>query len=484
LKRRQAIKHLGVGFSSAVIGASWLSSCHKNDPTPEVKYDGNVIVIGAGPAGLYAADILITKGLNVTVLEASAKVGGRVSSLRNQEDQQYQSIGDFPIELGAEYFQGLDSVFGKLVQNLNLPTVELTDEAKRYMLGNVVKSESEWASDGDFAAVKAFVNGIKTYTGPAVTMKEAAGGMSESALTLLNALCGNFYGSSSDRVGIKGISEQLKLVTHDEKFYTLKANTMQDLFISRFSDVYPKVQLNSPVKSINYSADPVIITLEDGTQITANKVVVTVPVTILKNGITFSPGLPGSMTSALARIGMDPSMRVILDFKKNFWGEDSSFIWGGSVAPQSFSAGFGRSESIQTMSVTINGQRAVDLSNMADEDTIAKAILTELDKAYAGQATKYIRTVLPDDADPTGPEKMVYVIKDWTKEKYIQGGFSYPMVSTSLDDRMALLKPINDRLFIAGEATDISGDAGTLSGAMTSAERVADDVVQSILKVS
>jgi monoamine oxidase len=479
VKRRQALRHLGFGFSSAVAGATWLSSCKKDDPVPEVIYDGTVIVIGAGPAGLYAADILMSKGINVTVLEATDQIGGRVTSLRNQEDLPYQSIADFPVELGPDYWQGNDSVLGKIVANLNLNTVELTEDGRKYILGNEVKSAAEWGSDGDFSAVKAFMDGIKTYSGPATSMKDAAGGLSENAMTLLNSQAGNFYGSSSDRVGIRGISEQMKLVDHDLKYYVLRNNTMQDLMISRFNNVFTHVQLNSPVKSINYSADPVAITLEDGTQITGNKVIVTVPVPILKNGITFSPALPASKKSALGRLGMDPSMRVILDFKKNFWGDESSFIWGGTVGPQYFSGGVGRSEFFQTMSVTINGPKALELSNLNDDVKIVQAILAEMDKLYDNQASLFIRTNLPPDED-----KMVYFIKDWTKEKYIQGGFSYPLAATTLDDRTALMEPINDRLFFAGEATDISGEPGTINGALISAERVAEDVVLSIQKVS
>jgi monoamine oxidase len=480
VKRRQAIRHLGVGFSSAVIGASWLSSCKKDDPGPEVQYDGNVIVIGAGISGLYAADILMTKGLNVTVLEASHQIGGRIRSLRNQQDLPYQSIADFPVELGGEYWQGADSPFGKIIGNLGLNTVELTEESWRYILGNVVKSEADWGNNGDFAAVEAFMNGIKSYAGPTASMKDAAGGLSEAAAALLNSRAGNFYGSSADRVGVKGISEQKKLVTHDLGYRMLKANAMQDFVISRFVNVFPKIQLNAPVKSINYSSDPVKLTLEDGTELTANKVVITVPITILKNGgITFTPGLPSAKTNALNRIGMDPSMRVILDFKKNFWGTDTSFFWGGTAGPQYLNAGLNRSEFSQTLSVTINGPKAQELSDLGDEELIVKALLAELDKLYENQATLFIRKNLPPDDD-----KMIYFVMDWTKEKYIQGGFSYPLVGTTLDDRTALMQPVNDRLFIGGEATDISGEAGTINGALVSAERVADDVVFSIKKVS
>lgn len=480
MKRRQAIRHLGVGFSSAFVGASWLSSCKKGDPVPEVQYDGNIIVIGAGAAGLYAADILMTKGLNVQVIEASTQIGGRVSSLRNQQDLPYQSIADFPIELGAEYWQGMDSVLGQIVTSLDRATVELIPESWRYILNNQAKAAAELTGNGDFEAVKAFMDGLKTYTGPTSSVKEAAGGLSENAMALLNSQAANFYGSSSDRVGVKGISEQLKLISHDTNYFVLKNNTLQDLVISRFVNVYPNVLLSSPVKSINYSDEPCKVVLEDGTEMTASKVIVTVPITILKNGITFSPGLPSDKTAALGRIGMDPSMRVVLDFKKNFWGTDSSFFWGGTVAPQYFSAGMGRSEFSQTMTVTINGPKAQELSDIGDNDEIVRTILAELDKIYDGQATQFIRIGLP----PNDEGKMIYFIKDWTKEKYVAGGFSYPLAGTTIDDRTALMAPVNDKLFFAGEATDISGNAGTLNGALYSAERVAEDVVQSILKVS
>lgn len=488
MRRRQALRHLGVGFSSALVGPAFLASCKKDDPAPEVQYDGNIIIIGAGAAGLYTADILHSKGLSVKVLEASNQIGGRIQSLRNQQGLPYQSIADFPVELGAEYWQGADSVLGKLVSNLGLPAVGVPFDSRRYVLDGAVKSAADWAGNADFEYVEAFMNNIENYSASAVSMRAAAGGLSANAEALLNAQAGNFFGSSADNVGIKPVSEDMKLNSHDQEYYVLRNNTFQDLMISRFQRIYDLVQVNAPVKSIDYSGDVIKVTLEDGTEMTATKVIVTVPITILKNGITFSPALPAAKTSALNSLGMDPSIRVVLDFKKNFWGEQDSLIFGGEVVPQYFSSGVNRSELNQTLTITVNGPKALELSNAGDDLAIVNKVLAELDTLYAGQASQFIRKTLPPAEpkpdDPPFEEKMIYFVKDWTKEKYIGGGFSYPMAGTTIDDRIALGEPIGLKMFFAGEATDVTGEPGTVNGALASAERVAEDVVLSIKKVS
>lgn len=472
MKRRKALKQIGFGLSAGLVLPSLLSSCKKDDPGPEVPYDGTVAIIGAGAAGLYAANILKSKGINVVILEAANQIGGRIRSLRNQQNIPAQSIADFPVELGAELIYGSDSTFAKMLSILNLESVDLATGTDVFILDTLVKPAAEWQGDSDFQAVQNFIASLMTYSGPAVTVKEAAAGMSERALALLNSQVGQFYGSSIDRMGVLGLSQALQARQHDEKNLVVKANPWQDILLSRFDDVVGLVQLNTVVKSINYSADPIIITDSNDNEIQANKVIVTVPVSILKSGsIAFSPSLPSAITSSLARIGMDACVRVVLDFKKNFWGEGTSFIWGGTSLPVCLNAGVNRSEQYRTMSITVYGAKAEELS--AKGSDMVLDILAELDALYAGQGTLYIRRDI-------NTNQIISFIQDWTKEEYIKGGVSYPFPAATQEDRVALSKPVGDNLFFAGEATDISGDAGNVNGALSSAERVTDDVVKSI----
>ncbi|MEK6780850.1 MAG: NAD(P)/FAD-dependent oxidoreductase [Bacteroidota bacterium] len=491
MKRRKVLKQIGFGLSAGVVMPQLFTSCAKEDPDPEVPYDGNVVIIGAGAAGLYAADILNSKGIRVTVLEASNQLGGRIQSFRNSNevtdslifDTKNRSIADFPVELGAEIFFGTDSSWGKIISNLNLAKVSLdTAGTNQFIMDNVASPASDLQSDVDFLQSQAFVDELPNYSGPAVTVNEAASGVGSRAQAILNSQIGNYYGTSNDQLGMSLLSQDLIARQHDGIVFTIKANPMQDILISRFSDIQSLVETNKQVKSINYGSDPIVITLQDGTQVEAGKLIVTVPVSVLKSGgISFSPSLPGDMTSALSRMGMDPTLRVVLDFKKNFWGESSGFIWGGTTAPQYFNAGVGRSEFYRTMSLTISGAKAAELSAKAP-DQIVTDILAELDAIYAGQGTLFISRNL-DTADPNF-DKMIYIIKDWSKDEFTKGGYSYPLSNATPNDRLALGKPVNNKLFFAGEATDTKGDAGTVSGALSSAERVTEEVIKSILGIS
>jgi monoamine oxidase len=488
MKRREALKYLGFGLSSSMLGsATVLTSCKKDDPGPEVPFEGTVVIIGAGAAGLYAADILTSKGINVTVLEATDRIGGRLKSLRNisapsdsvlfpvipDDPMAPISTADFAVELGAESFIGLDSPWGKIVSNLNLNVIDITAADHKYVLDNLAKNATDWQADADFTSAQRFILSAKDYQGASQTIRQAAAAVGERAQPLINSQLGNFYGSSSDAIGIAGLAENMRNIQHENKIFALKNNPMQDMLISRFARILPLVQMSKPVKSISHAADKVTIALEDGSTLEANKVIVTVPVSILKSGsITFSPSLPSAKLSALDKLGMDSSIRVILDFKKNLWGETTGYIWGGRTAPQYFNGGVGRSQFYRTLSITINGPKAVELS--AKGKGMITDILAELDSIYSGQATQFVRRSLVTN-------EIMYTIQDWSKEKYIKGGFSYPKPSARITDLEALSTPVNDSLFFAGEATDITGDAGTINGALTSAERVANEVIQSII---
>ncbi len=488
MKRRIALKQIGLGVSGGLILPSWLTACSsKEDPIPNIGNASDIVIIGAGAAGLYAADILQTSGAKVVLLEASDRVGGRLRTLK-LSDKPSQSLlftspsplsNDFPIELGAEQILGSDSIWSKIISQLNLSTVDLESIASdNYFLDNTFIQSADAQADSDFIAAKNFLENLSAYSGSNISVQQAiqAAGINSRVHAILNSWIGNTYGTTNELLGIKPLAEGLSQLTRNKKRLLLTDNPMQDALLSRFSKVVPLVQVNKVVKSVDYSGSKVIITGEtilpgetEPFSIEAEKVIVTVPVSILKAGdISFNPALPADKLSALSNMEMDASFRVLLDFKMNFWGSDSGFLFGGSASPEYLNAGVGRSEGSKTLSLTVNGSKASSLS-LLGKDAIP-VLLNEMDSIFGGKASLNVRRDLNDN--------IISVIQDWTKEKFIRGGVAHIKPAGSNQDRINLAAPINNKVFFAGEATDGKGESGTINGALLSAERVSNEVLK------
>ncbi len=513
MKRRIALKHIGLGVTAG-LALPWISSCADEPQGPEIEYDGVVGIIGAGAAGLFAADYLIAKGIKVKIFEASNLIGGRVRSISTSDPLFNELIADFPVELGADRILGSNSVWGDVVSLLKVPTVDFrgssVNAVDKYIIENLYKTSSDIASDPDFQALINFRDNIlPTYTGPGSVQDAAL--LNPRMNAILNSLLGNAYGSNSTNISAQALGEALSLIEHDGKELTLNINPMSDVLLSRFNRAAGKVQFNKAVEFVDYSGESITLSIRDTvtneltgeisttdvvTSETVTKLIVAVPVSILKAGdIGFTPALPGSKGTALSRIGMDPSIRIILEFNRNdIFGADTAFIFGGTESPSSFLAGVGRSAvtNNRTVSFTINGSKAAELSALTDAEKVER-VLTELD-AVSKQlplpaseslfATRDVRHKFVDDPNNIGElidEGIISVVQDWTKEPYIKGGQSYPLVGGTNEDRVELAAPVGENLFFAGEATDITGEWGTISGALKSARRAAEELIESIV---
>lgn len=488
MNRRKAIRQIGLGLSAGLVLPPWLSACVKDENLPEINYDGVVGIIGAGAAGLIAADILISKGVRVKVFEANNRVGGRICSLYRTSVPSDSLIffpgnypySDFPVELGPDRINGSDSKWANILAVRGVPVVNFrTQSSDRYVVSNAVKTESEALADAGFAAAKSFYDSFTSFSGSAALSVEQAAlnaGVPASLLPMINSWLGNPYGSSASNIGARALAEGLALVEHNGTELTLRNNPMQDALLSVYSRVLPSVRFNTVVQAVNYGGDNVEVVYNGGSE-TVNKLIVTVPVSVIKDGdITFSPSLPASKLSALSRLGMDPAMRIVLEFKRNFYGEDVAAIFGSTESPIILNAGVGRSTLNKTLSITVFGAKANTYSSMNPDDVVLN-ILAEMDTWYGGDATENIRrSTIPEENN-----RLLYTIKDWKKDPFAKGGISYHLPGGQLADREVLSAPIGGKLFFAGEATDFTGEAGTVSGALKSGERAAFEVIDAIL---
>ena len=455
---------MGLTTAAGLLLPNFFQSCkEEEEPKPTIDYDGSIIVIGAGIAGLFAAQTLVSQGLTVTILEASSRVGGRVKSLRGFED--------YPIELGGGIIKNTDNSFYRLVQEMGLATSSLAGEGKElFYYNSTLKQAADFANFAGFQDAQNFVNALSNYNSGSKTVLEAiqADGIETDTYRILEAQIGELFGADNNDIGIQALANSLKLSGNSDEEIILSNNPLEDVIYSRFAGLSDITKFNTKVTAINHSGAEVIVTTDNG-EFTANKVLITVPVSILKNEqITFSPALPVNKQLALQKTGMASALKVVLKFNRNFWGQDVKYIYGGDVVPAYLNAGIKTSKSNRVLTVEVYGEDADKLTSMGDEQMLA-AMIEELDLLFDGQASA--NNALID-----------WSKYDWGADEFIQGGFSYPLVGGSTADRVALSESVNKRLYFAGEATDIEGNSGTLHGAAASADRAANEIIDSILQ--
>jgi monoamine oxidase len=477
MKRRKVLINIGASLSAGLF-LPLLKSCMEKEILPEVNYDGVVAIIGAGASGLYTADSLKTKGVKVRVFEASNRIGGRIRSVTLSDDSLIET--DFPLELGADKIYGSESIWASFVKELGAPTIQLPENNSLYFLDGAMISENDIQLDQDFIAAKSFLDNLSSQSSSSSSVLEALtnSGLSSRMFALLNSWIGNHYGSDNQRIGAGALATSIGLQNGDRGQFLLQSNPMYNVLASRFSNIVDDVELNSVIKKIEYGADKIILTGEQKVgetvqpfTIDVDKVVITVPVSVIKAGdLTFSPALPQDKLAALEAMEMDSSVRVILDFKQNFWGSEVSYLYGSENVPEYLSTGLGRSNFNKSLSITVNGKKADQLS--AKGHAMIQDILFDLDQVFDGKATQNVRR---DEAD-----NILFMIKDWSVDPYIKGANSYVKPGATIQVREQYAAGIDSKIFFAGEATD-SKEPGTINGALSSAQRVVVEIVKSIV---
>src|SRR5438105_3327172 len=100
--------------------------------------NASIIIIGAGVAGLAAAKDLSKAGMQVTLLEARDRPGGRIHTVRSGAD------GSLPIELGAEFIHGEQNECWEIIRAAKLQTHEVPDRHWMTGPGGLIENSHFW----------------------------------------------------------------------------------------------------------------------------------------------------------------------------------------------------------------------------------------------------------------------------------------------------------------------------------------------------
>lgn len=458
MNRKDALKRIALGIPAGLLFPHFFSACKEKELLDGQTYNGRVIVVGAGAAGLYAAYLLQQRGADVTLLEAGSVYGGRVRPLTG--------FSDFTIELGAEVIHGERSIWYDLVQQSGAAFA--TGGTEDYIrLDNQTRPFSEVENDADIRRVEEIANGLDDYTGGDITAEQylLQTGMPQRVMHYANVVLGNEFGTSNSRLGIKGVAEGDKLWTAGDRDIMLRNQSFLSILERAVQPVLDRVRLNTRVVNINHTGNTITLTDQNGATYTADKVVVTVPLTVLRDGdITFNPPLDTAKTNACQRIGMGAGMKVFLQFANRFWPADTQFIYSDGIVPVYWPAGIGgRSAANNVLTAFVHGENAEFL--IAQGNNLVNTILQDLDNLFgAGAATGTLQNAR---------------VMDWTAEPYIRGVYSYPVPGGD-GARELLAAPVNNKLFFAGEATHTAGHFATLHGALETGMRAAVEILKSV----
>ncbi len=416
-------------------------------------FSGKVIVVGAGAAGMYAAYLLHKQGIDVQVLEASSTYGGRIKALKG--------FADFDIELGAEEIHGERSLWHDLVRNsgAEMITAELNE---LYYFNGSFKTYAQATENTFFNRVLDVIDGFQQYVGDDISAAAHGNisGIHSSVAHIYNGMVGNEMGSSNAVVGMYGLREIEEKWTAGKVDSRVRNRSFIQILEEKFSEILSKIKLETPITAIDYSGGKVKLTGSDQTIYEADKVIITVPVSILKsNTISFSPALSADRINALERIGMDRGMKVILKFSERLWPDNSSYMYADGLVPLYWATGAGgRGEDVY-LTAFVCGENADVLS--AQGEAMITTILSELDTLFGDASTKYLS----------------HHIQDWGSEEFINGAYSYSKPGTG-NARDIISKNIDSKVYFAGEATHTQGHFATVHGAMETALRAVNEIHQ------
>jgi monoamine oxidase len=200
----------------------------------------------------------------------------------------------------------------------------------------------------------------------------------------------------------------------------------------------------------------------------ATAAILTVPLGVLRAGtIVFDPPLPAAKREAIDRIAFGDAYALQLRVRGGTWRRhlgEFALLWGGTASsflrPQ-----VGRMGSVDFVTAFTVGREARRRVAATGEDLVASTVAEWRDLLPAGVTLGTVEG---------------FAVHRWPIDPWTRGAYSYLPPGVGLSERRALAAPVEDRLFFAGEATDVLGQSGTVPGAIDSGTRAAAEVLASI----
>ena len=421
--------------------------------------NGSVIVIGAGLAGLAAGRALIDRGIEMVVLEARHRPGGRI----------YVDDG---FDYGAGWIHGTE---GNPITNLArklgfVPYFTGGDSSctggwERLAIGDYDgAAKDRLLLAGDRAMDRTFARVQLVDDDPSLTeaLEEA---IAELALNEEDSAAARWHmrmfarddlAEDPDKVSARFCDEGYELFGYGDSTLLEGIGALAP----RLADGLP-ISYGAVVEGIKVNGESVTVTTADGRAYHAARAIVTVPLGVLKQGsIVFDPPLTPLRDEAIRRLGVGALAKISLRY--------SAIEWPAHQYVFAMPPGRGYGGTMAVNRASVDGTPEVILIAGGD-------LGRQLEAQTEGETTAWAHNEFQAMIGKVLPPPVAMRRSQWTNDPFARGCYAYIACGSHPRDIRTLAEPVGDRLFFAGEATS-SDHWGTVHGAYLSGLRAAAEV--------
>jgi monoamine oxidase len=429
--------------------------------------DGDVLVVGAGVAGLATAAHLNLAGRRVVLIEARDRIGGRVYTIRPAGTTQ-------PTELGAEFVHGHANALWPLIREAGIRTAPVAERHSARRRGRP-------ASLPDVRATLAELLGSDPTSQTDQPLTELlnarrAQGMDADALAATSRYIEGFHAADLRKIGTHALAEVegAEDVDGDDGFRLPEGyDAIPRWLKARCPEPLLDLRLSTALVTLRWKPGEVIaeVRQDNGTleRLVASSAVITLPLGVLKapasqDGPRIDPAPPG-WQAALGALEMGHAYRIVVRFEKAWWNRPGE-------APVSFVHGPGQDFPVWWA------------SRLEDEPRLTGWIGGPRSTALAGRSAAAVMDAAVDSLTAifgapvrTAAKQIVGIhYHDWIGDPFALGVYSYGGLGASAA-RTLLAKPVADTLFLSGEAVAPAGRIATVHGALMSGTRAAEQLL-------
>jgi monoamine oxidase len=427
----------------------------------------DVLIIGAGAAGLAALRELDRAGLRVRCLEAQERIGGRIFTV-------HDPLAPAPVELGAEFVHGRPPEIWNIAARAGLQVVERGWNALQMNDGKLVQGEEMGDAIGQaMSAVEdAAAEGRDENFASFIERAEFSAAVKRRATRYVEG----FNAADAATVGIASLAEDARAadeIEGDRSFFILNGYDSVPLaLLDGIEGLDNKLQLNAVVERIEWKPGEVAVHLRsalDGRRevLRARRVIVTIPLGVLHampdeyGAIRFDPE-PAEHLAAARSLAFGQVCRVTLRLHASFWERRPELSRAGFIFSElPVFPTWWRPYPVHTPLIT--GWSA---------GPAAGPLIGQPKTAVIGRAMESLEKISGISPLPV----LAAHFHDWHADPFFRGAYSY-VPAGKLAARKLLAEPVADTLYFAGEATDLEGHSATVHGAIATGIRAARHVI-------